>query len=310
VNLGHCSMVNQSGVMSGEGNPGLDGRAWRADGLNMRKFALLLLGLLPSCSQLVVPGEGRPIAGKKEAMAVMEKSAKAVGDPWSRYRKVEVAYDGEWTGIAKRVQPDLVDADFRKASVETYETRTQVVKQLHKGPGGTKSVVRRPGDVAVVYNGESETEADQVTREAAALVADAYTAFLFGSSWLKETGRDFELLEAEELDGEMCDRVQGRLVPGFGFSEGDRFIAWVGRESRWLRRLQFTINGLESTRGADVEVRFLEHWKAVDGSVWPGRFVEWVERPLHVKAHEWWMTGLKADGRSLKGVGNPSDKSR
>lgn len=266
----------------------------------MRSLALLSICLLSSCSQLVVPGEGRSIAGEKEAMRVLERSAEVVGDPWSRYREVEVAYAGEWTGIAKRVQPVLVDAEFRKASVETYETRSKVVKQLHRGPGGTKSVVRRPGEVEVCYNEETSATVGKEARDAAALVTDVYTALLFRSSWLRATGRDLALLEAEELDGEQCDRVQGRLTPGFGFSGEDRFIAWIGRESGWMRRLQFTINGLESTRGADVEVRLLEHWKAADGSVWPGRFVESVERPLHVKAHEWWMTGLKADGRTFR----------
>jgi hypothetical protein len=247
----------------------------------------------------VVPGEGQAVSGSREAGVVMERSAHLTGNAWDRYRIVEVSYEGEWTAIVKRLQPDLVDGEFRKSSVETYLTRSGEVRQNHRGPGGNKRVVRRLGGVEVVYNDELK-EMSRSVRDAAALVADAYTAFLFGTSWLNEKGEDMVLLKAEEFDGEMCELVQGRLTPGFGFSEEDRFIAWVGRESGLLRRLQFTIDGLESTRGADVEVSFFDHWQAEDGSFWPGRFVERVERPIHVKAHEWWMTGLKVDGVEMK----------
>jgi len=75
-----------------------------------------------------------------------------------------------------------------------------------------------------------------------------------------------------------------------------RRIVWRRR----LRRLQFTIEGLASTRGADVDVTFSEFWEAPDGSVWPGRFVEWVKRPVLVEAHEWWMTSLTVDGRKWR----------
>jgi hypothetical protein len=253
---------------------------------------------LSSCSTLTVPGAGKPAGDDDAARAVLEKSSKTSGSAWTRYQQVEVAYDGEWTGIVKRLQPDLVDPEFRKSSVETYRPRSGRVVQEHRGPGGSKRVVRRPGDVEVSYNGQAKDDA--TTRDAAALVADAYTAFLFGSSWLDRKGGDLVLLEPVEYAGETCERVQGVLRPGFGFVPEDRFIAWIGRESGWLRRLQFSIDGLASTRGADVDVAFSEHWKAPDGSVWPGRFVEWVQRPVLVKAHEWTMTGLTLDGKKVR----------
>ena len=261
---------------------------------------MLPILLLPCCSSLVVLGEGRVTGSEMEAKAVLARSAAATGDAWNRFQKVEVSYDGEWTSIVKRIQPDLVDGEFRKSSREVYVPSKNSVEQRHEGPGGTKWVTRTPGSVDVRYEGPKPPEVDKEIRDASALVADAYTAFLFGSSWLAEKGSAFALLEAEELDGELCDRVQGRLSPGFGFSDEDRFIAWIGRDSGLLRRFQFTIEGLESTQGSDVEVRFSDHWKAKDGSIWPGSFVERVERPIHVKAHEWRMTGLNVDGRRLK----------
>lgn len=267
----------------------------------MRVFAMFLVLLIfPSCSSLEVPGKGRPEAGSRQAKMVLKRSTDATGNLWQRYQEVEVSYEGEWTGVVKRLQPDLVDGEFRKSSREIYEPRSRVVKQWHLGPGGKKSVIRTPGKVEVSYEAMGEKEVTEEVQNAAALVADAYTAFLFGASFLLEKGQSLELLKEEELDGEICDLVQGRLSPGFGFSEEDRFIAWIGRESGWMRRLQFTIEGLASTQGADVEVSFFDHWQAQDGSTWPGHFVEWVERPVHVKAHEWRMTALKGDGKRLK----------
>lgn len=285
----------------GGGNHPLDRLPARVEGLSVKCLLMLpALLLISSCSSLIVPGEGEAVGGASKARQVIDRSVAASGNVWQKYRKVEVSYDGEWTGVVKRLQPDLVDGDFRKSSDEVYEPQKLLVRQEHKGPGGTKSVVRSSGDVSVVYESEEEQVVDQNIRDASALVADAYTAFLFGSSWLKANARDMVLLEAEEFDGEDCDLVQGRLKPGFGFSEEDRFIAWIGRESGWLRRFQFTIDGLASTRGADVDVRLHDHWKGGDGNVWPGRFVEWVERPVHVKAHEWRMTSLKVDGKRLR----------
>lgn len=266
--------------------------------MGMKWMLVPLAAILSSCSTLTVPGEGVAEGDSFAAAAVLAQSGKAHGSPWTKYRKVQVSYDGEWTGVVKRLQPELVDSEFRKTSVETYDTRRATVLQDHAGPGGKKRVGRSRDGVVVSYNGEQI--GDEPRRDASALVADAYTAFLFGSSWLKAHAEDLTVLSPAKLDGVPCQRVQGRLKPGFGFSEEDRFIAWIDAESKLLRRLQFTIEGLESTRGADVDVAFSEFWTAKDGSVWPGRFVEWVRRPVLVKAHDWRMTGLEVDGRVLK----------
>ncbi|BCX47577.1 hypothetical protein HAHE_14850 [Haloferula helveola] len=261
-------------------------------------LTLLAAAFLTSCSTLTVPGQGDTVAGPDRAAALLERSAKATGDAWSRYRKVTVCFDGEWGSIVKRLQPELVDDRFRKTSVETYDTRRGTVVQQHRGPDGAKTVERSRSDVVVTYNGERI--GDEPRRDASALVADAYTAFLLGTSWLKEKGEDLSVIGTDTIDGEVCDGVQGTLRPGLGFSEEDRFIAWIGRDSGLMRRFQFTIEGLASTRGADVDVTFSEFWKAADGSVWPGRFLEWVHRPVFVMAHEWTMTGLEVDGRKLR----------
>ncbi len=265
----------------------------------------LLLAVLPaiilfsSCSTLPRPGADAGPTSPAGATDLLRQSARAHGDPWLNYQRVDTAYAGKWSAIATRLQPVLTDPGFRKDSVETYRPRQQSVRQLHTGPDGTKEV-RRTGRQIEVRNNGTLASGDEEVLDAAALVADAYTSFLFGTSWLSVKGSGLRVLQPRELDGESCQLVAGSLTPGFGAAAGDDFIAWIGTESRLLKRLQFSLNGLDSTRGADVDVVFSEHWKAADGSVWPGRFVERIQRPVRAKAHEWRMTALSLDGRKMR----------
>jgi len=261
-------------------------------------FAALAASLLTSCSSLPRPGQAAGQPASVEAAALLRASARQHGDPWQKLRRVEVGYDGEWTAIATRLQPVLTDPDFRKSSRETYEPRFARVHQSHRGPGGIKEVLRQRPSTEVRYNGSPARDPEVL--DSAALVADAYTAFLFGSSWLATQGRELRSLGEGELDGETCQRVAGRLSPGFGAADEDHFIAWIGRDSRLLRRPQFSLNGLASTRGPDVNVVFSEHWQAPAGTGGPGRLVERTHPPLRAKAHEWTMTSLQVDGRRLK----------
>ena len=255
--------------------------------------------LLAACSTLPTPGPAARSATADEAMAVLSRSAASHGRPWTRYQKVEVSYEGEWSTIATRIQPVVTDPQFRKSSVEVYQPRQLLVRQVHSGPGGTKEVVRHGRRIEVKRNGERSS--DPEVRDAAALVADAYTVFLFGTSWLAENARDVRLLESRALDGEQCKLVAGRLAPGVGNSPEDHFIAWIGEKSGLLLRYQFSLNGMDSTRGADVDVVFSGHWKAADGSVWPKQFVEDIQRPIRARAHVWQMVSLSLDGvRALR----------
>ncbi|MGJ8634048.1 MAG: hypothetical protein ACSHX7_09010 [Luteolibacter sp.] len=258
--------------------------------------ALVLLGCV-SCSSLPVP-EPTGGDGSSDAKVILRNAAKAEGDLWRSYRKVEVGYDGEWSGLAKRVQPVLTDPEFRKSSEEVYEPRAGRITQVHSGVAGTKRVVRKGDGIEISYNGEKDEDTEK--NAAAALVADAYELFLYRSSLLVEKGSGFVLSGERELDGRICYLVSGNLEGGIGDSPGDSFIAWIGKESGVMERFQFSLNGLESTVGADVDVTFLEKWKAKDGSVWPGRFLEHIQRPIHAKAHEWRMTSLVVDGRKMR----------
>lgn len=267
-----------------------------------RSLPALALAALASCSTLEVPGEVAAVAGPAEARAVLDRATRQNRDPWGSVREVRVGYDGEWTGVVARLQPVLVDKEHRKTSRERYQPRQRRIEQTHSGPSGVKRVVRDGRSVEVIFEDRADAggSASEEERAAAALVADAYQIFLFGPSFLLAEGVELERLAAKELGGETCDRIQGRLRPGLGFAAEDRFIAWIGRDSGRMHRIQFTIDGLASTRGADVDVTFSGFERLADGREWPTRFVEYVHRPVFVKAHEWRMTSLEVDGRKLK----------
>ncbi len=260
-------------------------------------FAPLMI-LMVSCSSLPVPGARMMTSSTDEAKAVLRSAAAKQGDPWKRNAKVEVSYSGTWSTLATKLQPVLTDPGFREGSVEVYQPRVERVRQTHKGPSGTKEVVRQASRIEVRLNGVEST--DPEIKDASALVADAYTILLFGPSWLVAHAGDLRMLDDDDLSGERCRLVAGRLEPGIGNSKEDHFIAWIGKESGLMKRFQFSLNGLDSTRGADVDVVFSDHWTAGDGSIWPSRFIERIQRPVPIQAHDWQMTSLTVDGRRMK----------
>jgi hypothetical protein len=58
-----------------------------------------------------------------------------------------------------------------------------------------------------------------------------------------------------------------------------------------MRRARFSVEGLDSTRGAIAEVDTFGHI-ALFGVHWPTRFQERLLRPLPLPVHDWRMTGL------------------
>jgi hypothetical protein len=263
----------------------------------MKLLGLLLPLIAASCTTLPNPYEADTSRTDPTAASIIEKSAAAHGDPWKRYSRVNVSFTGEWSDLATRIQPALTDPAFRESSIETYRPASKRVSQTHTGPKGTKTVSRYPASISVSYNGAATDDPEKL--DAAALVADAYTVFVFGSSWLAENATGFQLLPGRSIEGEPCHLVSGIIKPGFGRSEEDRFIAWISEDTGYLKRFQFTLNGLESTKGADVDVVFSEMRKTSDGSVWPTHFIERVQRPVNIKAHEWRTTSLSLDGRKV-----------
>ncbi len=68
-------------------------------------------------------------------------------------------------------------------------------------------------------------------------------------------------------------------------------ILFIDRATKQLRRVRMTLNGLESTRGAEVDVTFRE-FRNIGGVVWPTSFDERIRVPFDLHAHHWRMLGL------------------
>ncbi len=74
--------------------------------------------------------------------------------------------------------------------------------------------------------------------------------------------------------------------------------------------MRFTLDGLESTKGAIAEVEMFEH-QTLHGVRWPTRFYERLIRPVRMPVHDWNLTGLDInrglraadlEGRELRGT--------
>jgi hypothetical protein len=261
--------------------------------LRVTLFSTLLL-LAGCAAQFPEPTGSRDQAA---AAAVLDQSIAAHGGYlFEQPGSVRVSYDGEWRNVVKVLQPVLVDAGYRQTSEEVLDLSTADIVQVHNGPDGTKRVARTADGVAVLYDGVES--ADETTRAASALVADAYTMFLAGPSFIRQRDAALSMLEPAMLDGESHQRIHAVLEPGFGFSERDEAVLWINEESGLLGLVHFTIEGLASTRGAHVDVAFSEH-REIDGFVWPTAFYERVRAPLRVPAHSWRVVELEVSPGSL-----------
>jgi hypothetical protein len=196
-----------------------------------------------------------------------------------------------------------VESGFRGASQERLLPREGILAQAQTGPSGQKQVVRRPGpgdqgDVSVWFNGDESHDTDR--RAAAALVADGYTLFLLGpmllaGDWADKRSLTLELAAPERIvvgdDEYWCDVARARMRPGIGLSDGEDLAVFIDRDARLMRRVRFTVNGMDSTRGAIAEVDTWDH-VLLHGVRWPTRFHERLLRPLLLPVHDWRLTGL------------------
>lgn len=225
------------------------------------------------------------------AVTLLHESQRAHGrTAFKKVRDVSVHYEGRWASIGPRFQPVLSDTGFRRGSEERLLIGPRIMAQEHTGPAEKKLVVRVPGKVSVAYNGALSDDAE--TKRAAALVADAYTLFLLGPFYFDRPGITFATDGEAIVDKAVCDEVLAVLRPGFGEAEEDRVILFIDRASKQLRRVRMTLNGLESTRGAEVDVTFRD-FRKIDGILWPTDFDERIRVPFDLHAHHWRMLGLE-----------------
>jgi hypothetical protein len=167
--------------------------------------------------------------------------------------------------------------------------------------------------VHVWYNGEETKDRDRT--DAAALVADAYSLFLLGPMLLVENENPHRDIQAsmagtaevkQDKGTYACDLINLSVRPGFGNSETDQLVLFVERATRLMRRVRMTINGLESTRGALVEIDTYEH-RQMHGVFWPTSFHERLLHPAPLDVHSWRLTGLDVDrGESRAELSGPT----
>ena len=270
----------------------------------MHRRLLLAALTLPMLDGCAAPFEALQVAATPpSASAVLQASAEAHGSAaLAQVHDINVQYVGRWRGLVGSLQPALVNADFRGSSEERLLS-SGLVAQSHTGPGGTKQVLRQTttgsfGTVQVSYNGTLTQDAEQL--DAAALVVDGYSLFLLGpmllaDRWSAQRNLVMDLLPPERIvvagREVACDVLRGRITPGLGRSPSDDLLVYVGRDDHLMRRVRFTLNGLESTRGAVAEVDTWDH--VVCGRIrWPTQFHERLLRPLPLPVHDWRMTGL------------------
>lgn len=285
------------------------------NGRRMRSFVAVLPFFLLSAVLLLTgcaAGGGLPAVPKSPTAATSEGDAATEGRrflqacldahggavAYTRLRDVNVRLEGKWAFLAPKLQPKLADVRFRGGSEERYrrDGRQTLVAQVHHGPAGEKWVrhLARPTLTVPVtrvsYNGQPSNDNEALA--AAALVADAYTMFLFGPNFFVQRAAFVtELPASAEVDGRACAKVLAVLRPGFGDAEEDRVVLFIDRQDHVLRRVQFTLNGLESTQGADVHVDLLDH-RPLAGVLFPTRFYEQIDHPAPIPAHRWRMTGF------------------
>ncbi len=249
-----------------------------------RLLGTLVASALAGCAAPLPPPEPGDTAAS--ARALLDASAAAHGQAaLAGITDISVSYAGQWRGFVGRLQPALVDAGHRGRSEERLLLGDGLVAQAHTGPAGQKQVVRRsaagsPGDVHVWFDGLESVDPDQ--RHAAALVADGYSLFLLGpmlltGAWTADRAPTVERAGRERisLDGRPheCDVLLVRLAPGLGLSDADRLALFIDVETQLMRRVRFTLEGLDGTRGAVAEVDTFNHLP-FRGVQWPTRFHE------------------------------------
>lgn len=259
-------------------------------------FGMALLPLFAGCSTPLPLGSSA--ARDPAAAARLRQSAEAHG--WAAYRTltdVNVSYDGEWRPLIGRIQRELVDAGFRGSSEERIMPAIGTVAQAYSGPMGRKKVSWRRdraklnsiGEVTVWFNGVQSTA--PAAQQTAALVAEGYALFLLGPLWLADRDIPMQLAGTEHVNGRLCDIVNVWLSPGLGLVEMDRLAVFIDRADHITRRIRFTLEGFDGTRGAVAEVDMFDHARHF-GVLWPMRSYEHLVHPFSLPVHDWHVTGL------------------
>lgn len=256
-----------------------------------RQLGLLTLVLsLAGCATPFPSSNGSPPAATGEGNRLFQQTLRAHGgERLAQLQDLNVALDGDWKFLITRIQPLVTDHRYRVRSEERLQPTTGLYAADYQGPAGRKTVYRDPTQTRVYYDGEESLDVD--VRQSTALTADSFALFLLGPLAHRLQGQSFERLPDQQERGRQYHRLHTVLQPGIGESERDELVLWIDAETQRTYRLHITLEGYRTTRGAHVDVTYLDYL-TIDGFVLPTHFNERVRGPIAINAHRWWLTGL------------------
>ncbi|SFN41708.1 hypothetical protein [Dokdonella immobilis] len=274
----------------------------------VRSLRFLLVGmsaLLAACASFPQSQPGLRFANGLSAAQIFDACMAAHGGDIRAYPgDINLSTDGHWYRLIQRIQPIVSDAGFRVTSEERYRPRDGLYSVHHEGPLGSKQVVRTADAIAVFYNGTRETDPARI--RATAMTNDAFRMFHFGPSFIKARATEILRIADAREGGRDYRRLLATVRPGFGEAAQDQVVLWIDAQSSRLFRVHMTLNGFETTQGAQVDTTFLEYRK-VGPFLLPVRFHERVRGPLRIDAHDWHTTGIDLDRSwSAADVGGPA----
>lgn len=264
-------------------------------------LTLLLLSFTVGCARtfprpdLACCGDG--LSGEQ----IFNRSfTKHGGEHLAELNDLNVGLDGKWKFLITRIQPLVTDHKYRVVSQERLLPNLGVYAAFYTGPAGTKKVVRTRDKVAVFYNDKRSLDDDVL--QSTALTADAFFIFLLGPLSLERLAGNFQRLPDTFENDKRYFRIYAQMQPGIGFSSRDEIVLWIDAESFLTYRVHITLEGYATTKGAHVDVTFLEY-QGIDRYTFPSKFHERVRGPIAIDAHSWHLTGIDINrGLALEDV--------
>jgi len=269
----------------------------RLTGLARLSAVVLISSLIAACGG--VPKLDQSARSTTAGLALFDSTTAAHGrEAFAAISDLSIAYDSRWYDLIQKIQPILTDGKFRQGSEERLILADGITAQTHSGEAGEKIVLRQRdysldkmnGSNRVWFNGKQST--DQVIIDSASLVVDAYRVFILGPLHYLAGDHIFRDLGTTWINDRLVDKLLVITRPGLGASAEDRHLLYIDRETRLTTRIRFTLEGLESTKGAVVETDFTD-FVSLHGVMWATTFFERVTKPIpNLPAHAWSLLGL------------------
>lgn len=253
----------------------------------LKLLTLVALALLTACSSIPV-FKGR--SSEPEALALLEQSQQAHGKAaFAAIKDISVSYTGKWSYLITRIQPAITDTAFRDTSEERMLLKDTLLAQIHSASGGKKTVIRNKGTSSIWYNQKPHASPEQIA--ASSLVIEAYQLFLYPAFYVQRAAL-LERAGTSVVNGRDCDVLLAVLRPGIGNSPEDRVLLSIDKQDKLVRRVWFTLEGTETTKGAVVSVAH-DSFVEVGGVKWPTHFYESIVNPFPgLPAHDFSLTGI------------------